>query len=65
LISRAARLAVRRPKLVISGWALFVVVFWLWGAGLLGNKALEDKLLPTRLLVAGTDSNRADQLARG
>lgn len=64
-MSRAARLAVRRPELLIPGWALFVLVFWLWGAGVLGNTAVEDKLLPTRILVDGTDSDRAEQLGKG
>jgi RND superfamily putative drug exporter len=65
MMSRAARFGVRRPKLVIAGWSLFVIVFGLWGGGLLGNKAVQDKLLPTRILVNGTDSNRADELAKG
>ena len=65
MMGRAARLAVRHPKLVIPIWALFVVVLGFWGSGTFGNEAVEDKLLPTRLLVEGTDSNRADELARG
>src|SRR5262245_28155284 len=65
MMSRAARLAVRYPKLVITTWVLFVVVLGLWGSGAFGNKAVEDKLLPTRLLVDGTDSNRADEMADG
>ena len=64
-MSRAARFGVRRPKLVIAGWAMFVVVLGFWGGGMLGNEGVEDKLLPTRLLVNGTDSNRADELAKG
>jgi len=64
-MSRAARLAVRHPKLVIPAWALFVVLLGFWGSGGFGNKAVEDKLLPTRILVDGTDSNRADELAQG
>jgi putative drug exporter of the RND superfamily len=64
-MSRAARFAVRRPKLVIPVWAASVVALGLWGGGLLGNKAVEDKLLPTRILVNGTDSNRAEELAKG
>src|SRR5919109_2249299 len=64
-MSRAARFAVRRPKLVIPVWATFVVLLGLWGGGLLGNKRVEDKLLPTRILVSGTDSNRAEELASG
>jgi RND superfamily putative drug exporter len=64
-MSRAARLAVRRPKLVIPVWAAFVVLLGLWGGGLLGNRAVEDKLLPTRILVNGTDSDRAEELAKG
>src|SRR5919198_2188016 len=65
MMSRAARMAVRRPGLIIPGWALFVVVLGLWGGGALGNTAVEDKLLPTRILVNGTDSNRAAQMGKG
>ena len=65
MLNRAARLAIRHPKLVITTWVLSVVVLALWGSGAFGNKAVEDKLLPTRLLVDGTDSNRADELAEG
>src|SRR3954454_14376257 len=64
-MSRAARLAVRHPKLVTPAWALFVVLLGFWGSGTFGNRAVEDKLLPTRILVDGTDSNRADELADG
>jgi RND superfamily putative drug exporter len=65
LMSRAARLAVRRPQPVIAGWVVLVIVFGSWGAGLFGNTAVQDKLLPTQILVNGTDSNRAEQLAKG
>lgn len=64
-MSRAARFAVRRPKLVVLVWATSVVLLGMWGAGLLGNKQVEDKLLPTQILVSGTDSHRADELAKG
>ena len=64
-MSRAARFAVRRPRLVVSFWATLVVLLGLWGGGLLGNEGVEDKLLPTRLLVSGTDSHRAEELGKG
>ena len=64
-MSRAARLAVRHPKLVIPAWAVLVVLLGFWGTGTFGNAAVEDKLLPTRILVDGTDSNRADELGEG
>jgi RND superfamily putative drug exporter len=65
MMSRAARMAVRRPGLIVPGWALFVLVLALWGGGSFGNTAVEDKLLPTRILVNGTDSNRAAEMGRG
>jgi putative drug exporter of the RND superfamily len=59
VITPLARFAVRRPVAVLIGWALVVVVLAAIGRG------VEDKLLPTQLLVPGTESDRWDKLREG
>ena len=58
-MSRVARFALRRPKLVVACWALFVLVVGFTGRG------VEDKVNPTQLLVPGTEPARWDELRKG
>ncbi len=58
-MSRVARFALRRPKLVVACWVLFVLVVGFTGRG------VEDKVNPTQLLVPGTEPARWDELRKG
>lgn len=55
-MNRLARLGVRWPKTVLLVWALAVILLALIGRG------VEDKLVPTQLLVPGTETNRWSDL---
>jgi putative drug exporter of the RND superfamily len=50
VISRLARLAVRRPWVPIACWLVFIAVFISLGRG------VEDKMLPTTLVLKNTES---------
>ena len=56
MISPLARLAVRRPVVVLVAWAVAVALLAVIGRG------VEDKLQPTQLLVPGTESDRWDKI---
>jgi putative drug exporter of the RND superfamily len=58
-MSRIARFAIRQPKLVIVGWIVMVLALGLIGRG------VEDKVLPTELLVPGTEPDRAEDMRKG
>ena len=58
-MSRVARFAIRRPILVIVTWAVLVLVLGLIGRG------VEDKVLPTELLVPGTEADRWKEVRAG
>jgi putative drug exporter of the RND superfamily len=59
LITRLAQFAIRRPVLVLVGWALAVAVLAAVGRG------VEQRLMPTTLSVPGTESHRWKQLMEG
>jgi putative drug exporter of the RND superfamily len=59
LITRLARVAIRRPVFVLVSWALAVSVLTLVGRG------VEQKLMPTTLSIPGTESHRWKQLMEG
>ena len=59
MITPLARFAVRRPVVVLIGWAVVVLVLAVAGRG------VEDKLLPTQLLVEGTESDRWADVRKG
>jgi putative drug exporter of the RND superfamily len=59
LITRLAQFAIRRPVLVLVGWALAVAVLALVGRG------VEQRLMPTTLSVPGTESHRWKQMMEG
>jgi RND superfamily putative drug exporter len=58
-MSRIARFAIRRPRLVIVGWVLMVLVLGLVGLG------VDNKVQPTQLLVRGTEAGRWDNIRQG
>jgi uncharacterized membrane protein YdfJ with MMPL/SSD domain len=58
-MSRIARFAIRRPGAVIVGWLVAMVLLGLAGIG------VEGKVLPTQLLVPGTDAARWDKIRHG
>ena len=58
-MSRVARFAIRRPKLVIASWVVLVFALGLIGRG------VEDKVLPTELLVPGTEADRWNDMREG
>jgi putative drug exporter of the RND superfamily len=59
LITRLAQFAIRRPVLVLVGWALAVAVLAVVGRG------VEQRLMPTTLSVPGTESHRWKQMMEG
>jgi putative drug exporter of the RND superfamily len=59
LITRLAGFAIRRPVLVLVGWALAVAALALVGRG------VEQRLMPTTLSVPGTESHRWKELMEG
>jgi putative drug exporter of the RND superfamily len=59
VITRLAQFAIRRPVLVLVGWALAVAVLAAAGRG------VEQRLMPTTLSVPGTESHRWEQLMEG
>jgi hypothetical protein len=56
---RVAGFGLRWPKLVIVGWLVIVVVLGLAGRG------VQHKLLPTQLLVPGTETYHWSELRKG
>ncbi len=58
-MSRVARFAIRRPIPVIVTWAVLVLVLGLVGRG------VEEKVLPTELLVSGTEADRWKEVRAG
>jgi hypothetical protein len=59
LITRLAQFAIRRPVLVLVGWALAVAVLAAVGQG------VEQKLMPTTLSIPGTESHRWKEMMEG
>ena len=55
---RLANLSIRRPRASLAAWAIFAVVLALIGFG------VSDRLSPTRTFVPGTESSRAQELAK-
>ncbi|HEX6583507.1 MAG TPA: MMPL family transporter, partial [Thermoleophilaceae bacterium] len=55
---RLAQLSIRRPKAALAGWAVFAAVFVAIGLG------ITDRLSPTMTFVPGTESTRAEDLAK-
>src|SRR3954462_14666187 len=58
-MSRVARFAIRRPVLVLVCWAIVAIVL-----GVIG-KGVESKVLPTQLLVPGTEAAHWDKIRHG
>ena len=58
-MSRIARFAIRRPVLVIVSWVIITVTLGLVGKG------VESKVLPTQLLVPGTEPAKWDHIRKG
>ncbi|HKF79799.1 MAG TPA: MMPL family transporter [Thermoleophilaceae bacterium] len=58
-MSRVARFAIRRPWLVLASWLIATVALGLVGRG------VESKVLPTQLLVPGTEAAHWDSLRHG
>ena len=59
MVTILARIAVRRPVLVLIIWAVAVVVLAIAGRG------VEDKLLPTRLFVPNTETDNWREIREG
>ena len=57
LVIRLANLSIRRPKLALTFWGAFAVIFVAIGLG------VTDRLSPTKTFVPGTESMRAEELA--
>jgi len=55
---RLAQLSIRRPKAALALWAVFAAIFVAIGLG------ITDRLSPTMTFVPGTESTRAEDLAK-
>ena len=55
---RLARLSIRRPRAALTFWAIFAVVLSLIGLG------VSDSLSPSISVVPGSESSRAQTLAK-